>query len=63
MLVIITIILQYLKEFHSYLNDWEKSVSNLKEIDNKEKKCMSLSDITNQGIRMKSMLMNIIIVI
>lgn len=53
--------LQYLEEFHSYLDDWERSVSNLKEIDHKEKKCMTLSDITNQGIGMTSMSMNITI--
>ena len=41
-LLLIITILWYLGEFHSYLDNWKKLVSNLNDIDNKEKKNMPL---------------------
>ena len=64
LLVIITIILWYLGEFYSYLDNWKKLVSNLNDIDNKEKKHMPLviSQIEESELQVR-MSMNVTIVL
>ena len=64
LLVIITIILWYLGEFHSYLDNWKKLVSNLNDIDNKKKKHMPLviSQIEESELQVR-MSMNVTIVL